>query len=212
MYCIFQVSYGRIKQRMVIAVNPRQHSHGGARPGAGRPKKKARDLQKTHSIRATDKDWQEIQRAARIIKSCTSEDKHPHVFLLRADEAQKINKFLIEGFIENSQVARWGPTEPPPPPQPVQKRDIIQVTKPKDLTEEEAVSKFLEYYRLNKIDCMNMIENRLERERRLMEIRKQKARDKAAMDRIEDNVQDAIDNIDDINARIEKMLRFPGMR
>ncbi len=198
----------------MIVVTPHQHSHGGARPGAGRPKKKSRDLQKTHSIRATDKDWQEIQTAARIIKSCASEDKRPHVFLLSKGEVQKVNKFLIDGFIENSQVARWGEPEstPPTPPQPTQVQNNIQITKPKDLTEEEAVSKFLEYYRLNKIDCMGMIESRLEREQRLAEIREQKARDKATMERLEDNVQDAIDNIDDINARIEKMLRFPGMR
>lgn len=192
-------------------MNPQQHSHGGVRPGAGRPKKKARDLQKTHSIRATDKDWQEIQTAARIIKSCTSTDKRPHVFLLSKDEVQLVNKFLIDGFIENSQNARWGKPEPPPQP-PVQTHEDIQIVKPKNLTEEEAVSKFLEYYRLNKIDCMNMIESRLEREVRLREIREQKARNKATMSRLENNVQDALDNIDDINARIEKMLRFPGMR
>lgn len=193
-------------------MNPQQHSHGGARTGAGRPKKKARDLQKTHSIRATDKDWQEIQTAARIIKSCTSANKRPHVFLLGKDEVQLVNKLLIDGFIENSQNARWGKPEPEPPQPPVQTHEDIQIVKPKNLTEEEAVSKFLEYYRLNKIDCMNMIESRLEREVRLREIREQKARNTATMSKLENNVQDALDNIDDINARIEKMLRFPGMR
>ena len=67
---------------------------GGRREGAGRPKKKARDLQKTHSIRATDRDWKEIQFAARIIKLCRTTEKRPRVFLLDDEENAKANKYL----------------------------------------------------------------------------------------------------------------------
>ena len=123
---------------------------GGRRTGAGRPKKKARDLQKTHSIRATDKDWKEIQIAARIIKMCRTTEKRPRVFVLDEEENARVNKYLIEGLIERSQNSRWGEPEGAQPVVMKQEEPTPkELETPKTASEEEAVSLFLEYFRLN---------------------------------------------------------------
>lgn len=193
-------------------MNQHQHSHGGARPGAGRPKKKARDLQKTHSIRATDKDWKEIQLAARTIKTCSSIDRRPRIFMLTDDEQDKVNQFFLNGLIEAWQNARWGEPDTTPPPQPplLQEQKEIEITKPRNFSEEEAVSIFLEYYRTNPIESVSLVQSKLEQEQRIREARERRQRQSATMDKFDERMQNAMDSIDDINERIAKMLQFPG--
>ena len=92
---------------MGLNFNPKSIASSNAREAA----QKARDLQKTHSIRATDRDWKEIQVAARIIKLCRTTEKRPRVFVLDDEENAKVNKYLIDGLIERSQNSRWGEPE-----------------------------------------------------------------------------------------------------
>ncbi len=186
---------------------------GGRRIGAGRPKKKARDLQKTHSIRATDKDWKEIQIAARIIKMCRTTEKRPRVFVLDEEENARVNKYLVEGLIERSQNSRWGEPEEVQPV--VMKQDEPtpkEIETPKTASEEEAVSLFLEYFRLNPIDAVSSIESKLEREKHIREMRRIRSEQEKKMDGIQRDMQDAMDSIDEINKAVAEMLQFPGYR
>ncbi len=184
---------------------------GGLRPGAGRPKKKKRDLQKTHSIRATDRDWKEIQVAARIIKLCRTTEKRPRVFVLDDEENAKVNKYLIDGLIEKSQNSRWGDPEEV---QPVVAKQEVSAPKeletPKTASEEEAVSLFLEYFRLNPIDAVSSIESKLEREKHIREMRRIRSEQEKKMDGIQRDMQEAMDSIDEINKAVAEMLQFPG--
>lgn len=178
---------------------------GGFRKGAGRPKKKKSELQKTHSIRATNKDWKEIQIAARIIKGCKSASKRPRVFLLEEDEFRQVNKFLIDGLIDK-RYAETPPLELPVAPKPT----AIEITKPKTVSEEEAVSLFLKYYRINPYDAVSSLESKLDKEERRKALKEQRLKYKKTMDVLESQAEGAMKSIDDINARISRMLQFPG--
>lgn len=186
---------------------------GGLRAGAGRPKKKARDLQKTHSIRATDGDWKEIQVAVRIIKMCRTAEKRPRVFFLDDEENAKVNKYLIDGLIERSQNSRWGePEEVQHVSAPTEEVIPKELEVPKTASEEEAVSLFLEYFRLNPIDAVSSIESKLEREKHIREMRRIRSEQEKKMDGIQRDMQDAMDSIDEINKAVAEMLQFPGYR
>ncbi len=185
---------------------------GGLRAGAGRPKKKARDLQKTHSIRATDGDWKEIQVAVRIIKMCRTAEKRPRVFVLDDEENAKVNKCLIDGLIERSQNSRWGEPEEQPATVKQEEPAHKELEVAKTASEEEAVSLFLEYFRLNPIDAVSSIESKLERERHIRKMRKLRSEQKKQMDVIQRDMQNAMDSIDEINKTVAEMLQFPGYR
>ena len=83
---------------------------------------------------------------------------------------------------------------------------------PKTASEEEAVSLFLEYFRLNPIDAVSSIESKLEREKHIREMRRIRSEQEKKMDGIQRDMQDAMDSIDEINKAVAKMLQFPGYR
>ena len=181
---------------------------GGFREGAGRPKKKKSELQKTHSVRATDKDWKEIQTAVRVIKGCQATDKRPRVFLLRDDEFRQVNQLLIEGLIEK----RYGdnPVEAEIPAKP--KPEKIEITSPRTVSEEEAVSLFLEYYRMNPYDAVSSMRSKLDKERRKKALKEERLKHRKTMNRLEQQAEDALKSIDDINERVARMLQFSGIK
>ena len=83
---------------------------------------------------------------------------------------------------------------------------------PKTASEEEAVSLFLEYFRLNPIDAVSSIESKLEREKHIREMRRIRSEQEKKMDGIQRDMQDAMDSIDEINKAVAEMLQFPGYR
>ena len=177
---------------------------GGSREGAGRPKKKKSELQKTHSIRATDKDWKEIQIAARIIKGCQLKSKRPRVFMLDEDEFLQVNQMLIEEINEKRHDARK--QEAPAPIR--QEPQKIEIVRPKSVSEEEAVSLFLEYYRMNPIDAVSGISAKLDKERRRKALEETRMRQEMVMDKLEEEADDTLQSIDEINRKVAEMLRF----
>lgn len=181
---------------------------GGFREGAGRPKKKKSELQKTHSVRATDKDWKEIQTAVRVIKGCQATDKRPRVFLLRDNEFRQVNQLLIEGLIEKRYGDNPVEAETPAKPEP----EKIEITSPRTVSEEEAVSLFLEYYRMNPYDAVSSMRSKLEKERRKKALREERRKHTKTMNKLEQQAEDAMRSIDDINERVARMLQFSGIK
>lgn len=175
---------------------------GGARPGAGRPKKKARDYQKTHSIRATDTHWKLIQTAVRIIKS-QQHLKEANVLILNDEDFASANRFLIEGVIEKYHDSMWTPPAPPAM-QPVEKTVQTPVTS----DEEKAVSLFLEYFRINPVEATSLIKSRLEKEVRIRRAKERRQREAELIKKLDKETQDVFSQVDDINERVARMLRF----
>lgn len=178
---------------------------GGARPGAGRPKKKKSELQKTHSIRATDNEWKEIQAAARIIKACKNPSKRPKILMLDDKELADIGRFLLRGLIEERHESL---KSMPEPVTETQEEEKIELKQPENIGEEEAVSIFLEYYRLNPIDAVSMARSRLDREKRIKSAKEARQEQKHAIADLDKKADDIFDSIDDINERVAKMLQF----
>ena len=183
---------------------------GGFREGAGRPKKKAQDLQKTHSLRATDKDWDLIQIAARVIKS-TKTDKKSRVLVLSDGEFRRVNSILWEEVRES----RYPKNESAEVSRPTaldstDKAAVIPLEMPKKLAEEEAVSVFLEYFRLNPEAASSYIMRKLEDEKRTQRQKQIHLEQEEVMDKLCDESKEAIKLADDINKRISEFLMFPG--
>lgn len=181
---------------------------GGARPGAGRPKKKKSELQKTHSIRATDNEWKEIQTAARIIKACKNRNKRPRVLVLDDKELADVGRFLLRGLIEERHESLK--SIPAPPPKQIQVAQEYE--RPENTKEEEAVSIFLEYYRLNPIEATSIARSKLEREKQIIRARESRREQKRIMAEFDRKTEDAFESIDDINERVAKMIQFGGYK
>lgn len=190
-----------------------KHTHGGARKGAGRKPKSKSEIQRTHSLRATDKDWGYIKVAIRLIKAFSGSQKTPRVMMMTDEEFDAFNCMSIEEMIEQHHERMWGKEEKPeqqqqeimPPPAP-----SIAITKPQNISEEEAVSLFLEYYRLNPIEAVTMNRSRLEREQHLLNLKKSREEQRKVMTALEEKAEDTLKAVDDINERVAQMLRFPG--
>ena len=193
-------------------MEPTVHKHGGVRKGAGRPRKKPKDLQKTRSLRATDKDWNLIQIAARIIKSSHT-DKKSRVLVLSDDEFQRVNNFLLEELIENHYNQKWGEEITPQEAihSPAENTTTL-LEQPRTLDEEEAVSVFLEYFRLNPVAASASIQSKLEYEKRNHELRQMREEHDKVMAKLNEQSEGAINFADSVNARVEQLLRFPGYR
>lgn len=184
-----------------------KHTRGGVRTGAGRPKMAKRDLQKTHSLRATDKDWKEIQIAARVIKACKSKDKRPRIYNVSKEEDAAISSMLIEGWLDKRHEERWGPeTNAPETPITPIKTTPISVKVPETVEENEAVSLFLQLYRLNPPEASSVVQSHLDRELRIQESKRLREEQELAMQQIETDSQKIFDDVDELNARLEKML------
>ena len=191
------------------------HTHGGARQGAGRKPKRKSEIQRTHSLRATDKDWGYIKVAIRLIKAFGGSQKKPRVMMMTDDEFYAFNRISIEEMIEQHHERMWGKEEQ----SEQQQQDVasppapsIAITKPQNVSEEEAVSLFLEYYRLNPIDAVVMNRSRLEREQHLLDLKKSKEEQRKVMTALEERAEDTLKAVDDINERVAQMLRFPGFK
>ena len=189
-------------------MNPEKSRHGGQRKGAGRPKKKTGDLQKTHSLRATDKDWKEIQAAARIIKVCDNIRKRPRVFMLDDDELASVSRFLLGELLEKHQMAKYGKPEPPSALQQTTITGPEDRQIPETASEEDAVSVFLEYFRLNPVEAMSVIQTKLEHEKRIREIKRLRDEQAEAIDRLDKETANKLKSVDEINARVARMLQF----
>lgn len=190
-----------------------KHTHGGARKGAGRKPKRKSEIQHTHSLRATDKDWGYIKVAIRLIKAFSGSQKAPRVIMMTDEEFDAFNRMSIEEMIEQHHERMWGKEEKPeqrqqeviPPPAP-----SIAITKPQNISEEEAVSLFLEYYRLNPIEAVAMNRSRLEKEQHLLNLKKSREEQRKVMTALDKRAEDVLKTVDDINERVAQMLRFPG--
>ena len=170
----------------------------------GRPKKKAKELQKTHSLRATDKDWKAIQLAARTIKACKTVDD-PHVLVLNKEEFARVNKLLLNEVIEQRHDSLGEIRSSTPSVLPSKK---IEPQKPISLEEEEAVSVFLEYFRLNPIEASAMVQSRLDKEKRILRAKENRKKQNRIIDQLEKKTNFALDTADEINRRVAEMLHF----
>lgn len=186
-------------------MNLNKPSRGGARDGAGRPKKRKNELQKTHSIRATDKDWEEIKRVVRRLKGKLSKDKRPCCFILSKEEEKKVSSFLLEGAIDKWHEAKWGKPEPPAPKAP-KKVEPVEIETPQSTEEERAVSFFLSLYRLNPAEAEGVVKSHLEKEQRIRDARVLREAQAKLETKIDEDSKTAFSNADDVNARIEQML------
>ena len=197
-------------------MSPDPQGDGETKKKVGRPKKKPSEFQQTHSIRATKKDWKEIQLAARLIKSCHSTTSRPRVLILSKEEYADIQNYLLQGFFD-----RWhGETkdEPPPPqskPEPptaTTKMFPERVEHAETPDEEEAVSIFLEYFRLNPGDATSFVRSKLERETRIRAWKENQREQNRIMAELEGKTKEAIDAADKLNEQVRNMLKFPGYR
>jgi hypothetical protein len=188
-----------------MAMGLEKQGRGGVRPGAGRPKKKKSELQKTHSIRATDNEWKEIQAAARIIKACKNPNKRPKVFMLDDKELADMGRFLLRGLIDERHDSL---KSLPVHTEESRVEEKIELKQPENINEEESVSIFLEYYRLNPIEAASMVRSRLDREKRIRRAREARQEQKHAIADLDKKADNIFDSIDDINERVAKMLSF----
>ncbi len=181
---------------------------GGVRPGAGRPKKRRSELQKTHSIRATDEEWVHIQAAVRTIKACDITDRQPRVLCLNDQELADVHRLLFDKLTEKRHTEALKELPLPDPSPAIQRPAEAKLEAPGSPDEEEAVSAFLEWFRLNPIEALSMAQAKLDREKRIIEMRRQREEQKEAMGRLERETDDVFQSIDDINERVAKMLQF----
>lgn len=180
-------------------------TRGGRREGAGRPKKKPSELQQTHSIRATKKDWKAIQAAARLIKAHHEDGREARLLYLNDDEEQLISQFLLGELINRHEKARYG-DEDAYDNKMAPEQAAIERSVPETLLEEDAVSLFLEFYRLNPEEASARVKYGLEREQRLRAIRKEREEQKKQMQKIDAELNPTLESVDELNERIAKML------
>lgn len=180
------------------------HTRGGRREGAGRPKKKPSELQKTHSIRATKKDWKTIQAAARLIKAHHGDGRKARLMYIYEDEAEAISQFLLDDLMERHEKAMHG--DEAGEEETESGRIVIERRVPETLPEEDAVSMFLEYYRLNPEEASARVKYGLEHEQRIRAIRKEREEQKQAIRQIDRTLKPTLQAADELNERIAKML------
>ena len=212
-------------------MEPVPKRRGGYREGAGRKKKRANELQKPHTICATDKDWQLIKSAAHVIKHTTITDyEHTCFLLLPKEDYLRIQEVINDEWLKEWKDAIHGkppryvrlhtymyrdliesqPEEALPPPLP--EKPAITITKPETLDEEEAVSAFLQYYRLNPGDASSVVQAKLDRELQRKKLKEIHETDDRVLARLGERADAVMESVDDVNARIEQLLRFPGYR
>ena len=178
---------------------------GGFRKGAGRPRKKPSERQMTHSIRATEKDWKEIRRAVDIIKSCRTISKRPRVFVLSDEEHGKVSRFLVDDMIEKRTIQKYGEPKADEPPAPAETNEPKVLEHPATPSEEEAVSFFLELFRMNPDRTMSIVKWNLDKEKRILEHRKFREEQDRILGEMKDTSA-ALKEIDDVNNRVKEML------
>ena len=185
------------------------HHRGGFRKGAGRPKKRPSELQQTHSIRATKKDWKMIQGIVRTVKSHEENGKQAHLFFLDEDESRQINRLLLEKLVDELH----GPDqrdeqkqEESPSAAPLS----IEQLSPESIEEKDAVSLFLAYFRLNPKEATLRAKRGLEHEQRIREIREERARQADDIRRIDESLAPALHAADAVNNRREERLNHFG--
>ena len=211
-------------------MKPVPNGHGGHREGAGRPKKRANERQKPHTICATDKDWDLIKNAAHVIKHTTITDYEHTCFLLIPKE----DYLRMKRLMDNEWLQEWCDSIHGKPPRyicpkqslidvpaeehqsmeqsPLPDKPAISITEPQTLDEEEAVSLFLEYFRLNPTDASIVVQSKLDREQHLKRLREIHEEEDRVLARLNKKTNVAFKAVDDVNARVEQLLKFPGFR
>ena len=113
-------------------------------------------------------------------------------------------------MIDEHHEKKWGKQEAPNTLVQPQARESIEIQKPTTLSEEEAVSVFLEYYRITPIEAVSIVEERLDKEKRIIKVRERMEQQRETMEAFEDKLRDNFESADEVNTRIEQMLHSIG--
>ena len=213
-------------------MNNDKKGRGGWR-GGGRPKKRPNELQRTRSIRATDRDWLEIKKILAVIKNRNHDaGKKVCVFVLSKEEEASVNSFLIQGLIERRRDALSKSTaghlgqavevqeeahqeesysrsffaHQKATEKSAYEGDEVAIPADPAVGEDEAMEAFRMFYRLNPVQAAMMAQAGLDKERRIAIAKAKREEERKIMDSLEDRIQKALSAADDVNSALEAAL------